>query len=123
MNRVRQAIESLYKDKCDIIERQEVTNPITKKTSFKEVTVVVNEPCRLSFGSVPTTTDGSAAEMAQTVKLFISPDIEINPGSKIVVKQPVGEHRVVETSYSNSGKPATHSNHQEVSLELWERWS
>lgn len=123
MNIVRHALEKMYKDTCNIFERQETTNPITKKTSFEEVMVLENQPCRLSFGSIPTTSDGSASEMAQVVKLFISPDIQINPGSKIVVTQTVGEGRKVETSYSNSGKPAIHTNHQEVSLELFERWS
>lgn len=123
MNIVRQAIESLYKDRCNIIERKEVTNPITKKTSFEEVNIVEDHPCKLSFGSIATTSDGSAAEMSQIVKLFISPDINVNPGSKIVVTRIVGEGTKIETSYSNSGKPAIHTNHQEIELELFERWS
>lgn len=119
MQQARQAIESMYTDKCDIIERQERTDPITKKTSFQEVTVISEQPCKLSFGSVPVTSNGDAAEMVQTVKLFISPDISIKPGSKIVVTKP----EQLPVAYSNSGKPATFTNHQEITLELFERWS
>jgi len=123
MNIFRKAIESLYTDTCSIVERQEITNPITKKTAFTEVTVLADQPCRLSFGSLPTTSDGSAAEMTQVVKLFISPDIDVKPGSKIIVSRTTSDDKKVETSYSNSGKPAIHSNHQEINLELFERWS
>ena len=119
MDIVRDAIESLYKDTCDVIERKEVTDPITKKTSFEPVKVISGQSCKLSFGSVPATSDGEAAEMMQTVKLFISPDITINPGSKIVVTRPGREP----VEYSNSGKPAIFTNHQEITLKLFERWS
>lgn len=119
MDIVRYAIEKMYKDLCDVIEHQEVTDPVTKKTGFKEVSVITNQPCKLSFGSFPSTTGGGTAEMAQSVKLFISPDINIKPGSKIVVTQP--EHEPVE--YSNSGMPAMFTNHQEIELKLFERWS
>ena len=97
MNAVRKAIESMYKDKCDVIERQEVTDPNTKKTRFDTVTVLSNQPCKLSFASIPNTTDGVAAEMMQSVKLFLSPDVEILPGSKIIVTQENG----TVTEYSN----------------------
>ena len=115
----RAAIEALYKDKCDVIERREKTDAVTKKTGFEEVPIINEQPCRLSFGSVPSTSDGEAAEMVQSVKLFISPDISIKPGSKIVVTQPGREP----VEYSNSGKPAIYSSHQEIELKLFERWS
>ena len=118
----RKAIESLYKDTCTIIERQSYTDPITKKTAFREVTVNENVPCRLSFGSVPSTVDGSVAEMVQSVTLFVSSMIDVKPGSKIVVTQKI-DGKTVTTNYSNSGKPAVHTYHQEVSLKLFERWS
>lgn len=119
MDAVRKALESMYKDSCDIIERQEVTDPETEKTRFTTVTVHSNVRCRLSFASIPTTSEGNAAEMAQSVKLFMPPDISVKPGSKIVVTQ----HNGIVTEYSNSGKPAVHTNHQEINLELFERWT
>lgn len=116
---VRLAIETLYEDTCDIIERVSIKNPLTKKTTFEEVKILEDYPCKLSFGSIPVTTGDNVAEMVQSVKLFISPDISIAPGSKIIVRRKNG----TETAYSNSGKPAIYSNHQEITLELFERWS
>ena len=51
-------------------------------------------------------------------KLFISPEVEIKPGSKIVVTQ-----NGVTTEFSNSGKPAIYTNHQEIMLKLFEDYA
>ena len=119
MQKTKEAIESMYQDTCNIIEWQPVTDPETKKTTFHEVTVYENKPCKVSFGSVSPSTSGEAAEQIQTVKLFISCDINIKPGSKIVVTREGYEP----VAYSNSGKPSTFTNHQEIALKLFERWS
>lgn len=116
---VRKALESMYKDTCEVIARKKIIDPVTNRASYETVSVLSNQPCRLSFASIPTTTDGNAAEMAQSVKLFLSPDVSVAPGSKIIVTQSNG----IVTEYSNSGKPAVHTNHQEINLELFERWS
>lgn len=115
----REAIEALYNDKCVVIERREKTNELTKKTRFEEVAIIEDQPCRLSFSSVPSTSGGEVSEIVQSVQLFISPDISIKPGSKIVVTQPNREP----VEYSNSGKPAIYASHQEIELKLFERWS
>lgn len=119
MNSVRKALEKLYMDRCEIIERQQVTDPETNKTKFVSVTIHSDIPCRLSFSSIPATSDGNAAEMAQAVKLFLAPEVEVKPGSKITVTQENG----TVTDYSNSGKPAVRKNHQEINLALFERWT
>ena len=51
------------------------------------------------------------------MKLFISPDVLIKAGSKIIVTQ----HGRT-TEYSNSGVPAVYPTHQEIMLTLFEGW-
>lgn len=59
-----------------------------------------------------------ASIQTQTVKLFLKPEKIIEPGSKITVTQ-----NGVTTDYASSGKPAVYETHQEVILELKEKWS
>ena len=115
---VRKAVESLYDGVCTIIEYQKVKRE-NKSTGFEEVAVLENQPCRLSFKTISSTTSGeSASSLKQVVVLFISPDVTIKPGSKVVVTQ-----NNTTTEYSCSGQPAMYKSHQEVILELFERWS
>lgn len=118
MNTVRKSLERLYKDTCTIYEQQKVKNPITQVTSFEEVEVRKDIKCRLSFSSVTSANKGDVATIQQVAKLFIAPEIEVKPGSKIVIT-----HEGVTTAYKRSGVPAIHSNHQEVVLELFERYA
>lgn len=88
-------------------------------TSQKEVLVKKDIPCRLSFSSASATLEsGSAAGVVQTVKLFLAPEVVLRPGSKIEVVQ---NDRT--ECYSQSGKPAVYSSHQEVVLELWKGYA
>ncbi|MBZ0582865.1 hypothetical protein KWL18_006020, partial [Clostridioides difficile] len=85
VNRTRKAIEMLYRDKCTIVEYQPIKDPITKRTNNKEVVVLENQPCKLSYKNITSATDGKVAKLEQTIKLFISPDIEIKAGSKLII--------------------------------------
>lgn len=115
---VRKAIEKMYIGTCDVIEHQKVLDPITKKTSFEDVPTLLAQPCRLSFSSTPSTSNGDTASVVQEIKLFISPDVKIASGSKIEVTQ-----NGVSKAYTNSGEPALYGSHQEITLKLFERWS
>jgi hypothetical protein len=118
-NQARKAIELLYEHTCTTFEYQKVKDDVTKQTKLQEVIVLEEQPCKLSYSTIKSTTQTeSAATLSQVIKLFISPDITINPGSKIVVT-----HNGITTSYKNSGVPAIYSSHQEIMLELFERWS
>ena len=111
---VRKAIESLYIGKCTITNSQPVFDPVTKRTTFKDVVITENEPCRLSFSSVKEASQTSTvANVSQVVKLFIRPELVIAAGSKITVTQ---NGRT--TNYVASGEPEVHSNHQEIMLAL-----
>ena len=115
---VRNALESMYDGVCTIIEHQKVVRP-NKTTGFEDVVVVDNQPCRLSFKTVTSANQGeTGASLTQTVTLFLSPDIDVKAGSKIVVTQ-----NGKTTEYKSSGESAVHANHQELILELFKGWA
>lgn len=117
--RSRAAIEMLYEHTCSIVEYKDVKNPVTKVTKPQEVTVLENQPCKLSFSNVrPSQQTESANSINQVVKLFIAPEIVIKEGSKITVS-----HNGRVSKYKNSGVPAIYSSHQEIVLELFKGWS
>lgn len=115
---VRKAIEMTYEGKCTITEHQKVTKP-NKSTGFKDVVVLEEQPCKLSFENLTTTTDsGNAEKVIQITKLLIAPEIQIKPGSKLTVTQ-----NGVTREYKKSGEPAVHFAHQEIMLELFDGWA
>lgn len=115
----RKAQESTYDGVATVVEYQKVKDEESKLVSDQEVVTLEDEPCRLSFSSiVPVAQSKSVASVAQTVKLFISPDVQIKPGSKISVTQ-CG----VTTDYTFSSAPAIYPTHQEIVLDLFEDWA
>jgi hypothetical protein len=115
----RKAQESLYDGLCTVTEHQKVKDERSKLIDFKDVVVLEDQPCKLSFSTITTANQTeSAAELRQTTKLFISPDVTIRNGSKITVTQ-----GGVTTDYTCSGVPATYDTHQEIVLDLFERWA
>lgn len=115
----RKAQESTYEGKADVIEHKKVKNSKSNLTSYEDVVVLEGQPCRLSFSKITTVAQGeTAAKAEQTTKLFISPDIRIKPGSKIIVTQDG-----ITTGYTYSGVPAVYSTHQEYMLELFKEWA
>lgn len=117
-NRVRKAIERLYDDTCTVTVKQEYEKE-NGATGFKETVVLENEPCHLSFSSATSTKEGEvAATVSQVTELFISPDVNIAPGSKITVF-----HNGTTTDYTRSGKSDLYNSHQQIILELWKGWS
>ena len=115
---VRMAIESLYNGTCTVTVRQEYEKA-NGATDFKNVVAIENEPCHLSFSGKLATKEGeAAASVLQTTALFLSPDVDIPPGSRITVTQ-----NGVTADYTRSGEAAKYGSHQEIILELWERWA
>lgn len=114
----RKAIERLYTDSCNVIEYQEVTNPDTHITDMQEVVVYEKVPCKLSHKKIQSSGEGVAGSLILSSQLILSPDLVIKAGSKIDVTR-----KGVTTSYKNSGEPARYNNHQEIILELFDRWA
>ncbi len=115
-------LASLWKDRCTIFIKKKVTDTFTKLTDFMEIPVINEEPCKLSFQTLAVNGEGDTAAMvAQSVKLFLSPDLEIPAGCKIVVKRFGTVER--EFIYARSGEPGIFSNHQEVPLTTWKEYA
>lgn len=115
----RKAMEDTYGGVLTVTEHRKVRNEQTKLTSVEDVVVLLNQPCKLSFESVaPVQQSETAAAVSQTVKLFLAPDVMISPGSKLTVTQ-----NGVTGDYTRSGVAAVYPTHQEIMLELFERWS
>lgn len=110
MDKTRKAIEMMYRDRCTIVEYQPTKDPITKRTNNKEVVVLENQPCKLSYKNIASATDGKVAKLTQTIKLFISPNINIKAGSKLIINN---------KEYIRSGESAIYPSHQEVILEIF----
>ena len=108
-----------YEGRCTVKEYQEYTDPRTHLTRTQEVTVLENEPCKLSFETLTAAdqTD-TVATIAQGVKLFVRPDVTISPGATITVTQ----HGQA-TIYSCSGQPAVYPTHQEIILSLYDPYA
>lgn len=93
----RKALERMYQGRATVIEYQKVKDEYGM-TNFQEVTVLEDQPCKLSFETLTSSNGDPVATVSQSVKLFISPDVVIKAGSKIIVTQ----HGRT-TEYSNSG--------------------
>ena len=116
--KTRKVIESLYEGRCTITKYQKIKKE-NKSTGFQEVVVHEDIACRLSFKAINSTNPSdTASAVAQTIKLFLAPEIDVKPGSKMTITQ-----NGKTTDYKCSGQPAFYSSHQEVILELFEGWS
>ncbi len=116
---VRKAQEETYDGKCTVTEKMKIKDPKTKITVEKDMTVLEDEPCRLSYSNVSAVDQTeTAAKTAQVTKLFLSPDVQIRPGARITVTQ-----AGITRAYECSGVPAVYSTHQEIVLKLSERYA
>ena len=109
-------LSTLWISKCTIYEFESTVDPETHQTTQKEVAVVIDEPCRVSYNREQATDIRSgAAVTSQSVTLFLRPDLTVKPGSVIEVTQ---HDRT--TKYKGSSLTALYTNHQEIILELYE---
>ena len=110
----RQALERLWKDRCTVYKREKVKDPVTKLTDFEEKPLIQDQPCKLSFETLTSTSGDPVAVVSQTAMLFLSPDVEIPAGCKIVVTRFNNLER--KFTYSKSGEAGVFTNHQEIQL-------
>lgn len=115
----RRIIEHMYDCTATIIECRQVQDEKTKLTSLEEVTVYENQPCKISVESIMSVEETEAvAKLSQKVKLFIAPELDIKPHSKINITK---DGKSV--TYANSGVPGIYDTHQEIMLTAFERWA
>ena len=113
----REAIESMYKDTCDIIQLVNVKDPVTKRVTTTEQVTHSDVPCKLSIKNMATTSDvatnsNTASAAVQLTTVFMAPELDIPAGSKFLVT-----HYGRKFKYKSSGYPAIYSSHQEIRLE------
>lgn len=120
MNLHRKVIESMYEDKLTVVEYRREKNEKTKLMEPKEVVVLENVPCKLSYNSVTQASqENSVAAISQVAKIFVAPETSIKPGSKLIVTTKAGATK----HYKQSGSAAAYPTHQEIVLEAFERWA
>ena len=112
------ALRSLWGDRCTLTVREEVADPNTHLTEFREAVRFEDEPCRLSFGALATSVGEPLSAVKQTVKVFLDPALEVPPGSKLTIT-----HKGRTEEYTQSGKAAVYSAHQEIPVELFGGWA
>ena len=113
------ALQKLWTGVCSIYVRETEVNPKNGRDETVEKVLAGRLPCRISFSSIASTQeDNDAALVQQSVKLFLSKDLSIPPGSKIIVMQ---EGRTA--VYAKSGEAAVYRYHQEVPLELFKEYA
>lgn len=116
LSKFRGIAESLYTGKCNVYVYNGNTKGMVK---MQENLVFENVPCRLSYKSKNSSTEGDVASSPeQTIVLFVAPDIDIKSGSKITVTQ-----NGVTRDYKSSGISAVYQTHQEITLELFKGWN
>ena len=109
----REAIHSMWDGLCTAFETKKSKDKYGIVSSEK-VEICKNVPCRLSFKNISQAEQtGLGANVSQVVKLFISPEVYIPPGSTIEVTQ-----NNVTKRYKHSGISAVYTNHQEIVLEV-----
>ena len=115
----RKAIEATYDGTCSIYGMQSVKDPVTKVTRQEEAIVQDGVACHLSYSSTaPAAGSDTVTGVAQTIKLFLAPELVVPPGCRIEVTQ---QGRT--ESYAQSGKAAVYSSHQEILLEIWKEYA
>lgn len=107
----KRAIEKLYRDKATITAIVSDKNgSITKQTTK---IIADDVPCKISLGSLKATERGIAAQIDYDAKLYLSPNLNVPDGAKIVV---TGVNGVV-TEYIGS-RAYGYASHQEIFLQF-----
>ena len=115
----KSALQKLWTDTCTVYTQTKTKDPTTKRTVPTESALLTDQPCKLSIESLSTVSETDHAPVVtQAVKLFIDSDLTIPAGSKVVVTR--GSRQFI---YKASGEPGIFTDHQEISLELFERWA
>ena len=116
---VRAAIEKLYIGTLTVTELRSVTDEKTKLTDQEPVVTLTGQPCRLSTeSSSAASVSDHVTKVSQSLKVFLSPDVQVPPGSKLTITQ-----NGVTIDYALSGPPAIYATHQEVPVELFREYA
>ncbi len=116
----RKAIEMLYDCKCTIENLAEVEDSETGIAEKVWQVVASDISCKRSIKNIELAeTSDNAPAVAQVITLFLAPEVAVKAGSRITVTD---KHGTI-TIYNSSGYPAVFTNHQEITLELVQKWA
>lgn len=130
-NTARLACEALFDCECRVIVRKKY-KAADGSTKFKDEVLFERLPCRISYEQMSSAKKSSrlerlsftrkndtlAAEISAAVRLFVSADADIPPGSKIVVNK---EGR--ELCFVCSGIAAVYPGHREILMAAQEEYA
>lgn len=92
LGQYRKALEFLYTDKATITGIKMIKDPDTKVQKKIPVSLYENIPCRLSFSpDVVPTKEGLNYSTERKDKMFVSPEISVEPGAKIKIIKSTGQ--------------------------------
>lgn len=119
---VNSPLVRLWKDTFTVTVRKPYKRS-NNSTGFREVISIQDEPCKVSFSdniafNEIAGSDGVASPLKKVVKLFCSPDLNIPAGSKISIT-----HHGQTIDYTHSSQPSVFTHHQEILLDLFEKWA
>lgn len=122
-DKARELIEQMYDGVCTVYVYGSVTDPVTHVTHKEETAIYESMPCRISFKNNNNSLNDSrttqtVSDAVQKIKCITNPDKAIPKGSKIVVTQ-----NGVTQAYKSSSEPMRYYTHQEIILELFEKWT
>lgn len=108
---VRKAVERLYADTATIITYDNTDIDEYGKVRQREITHE-SVPCRLSYKNSPATSGDVMPVFAQTITLFIAPDIEVPEGAAIDITR---NGKLLH--FKSAGAAQRYQSHQEIALE------
>lgn len=119
---VNSPLVRLWKDTFTVTVRMPYKRE-NKSTGFREFISIQNEPCKVSYSdniafNLLTDSDGVASPLKKTVKLICSSDLDIPAGSKISIT-----HHGQTIDYTHSSQPSVFTHHQEILLDIFEKWA
>ena len=114
---IRKSIETSYYDICTVYVRKAVQNKEDFSTEFKEVILLEDFPCKLTFQEMNTTfpTEQFADRVVEIVRVFLAPEPIIPPGSIFVI-----HHANKEWKFKSSGEPSLYDTHQQIMLKVFD---
>lgn len=121
----RKALEMLWEDSCAVYKSVKDRSADTGETMQTFVPVFENVKCKLCFGSLLTApiNGDHVAEVIQITKLILGNEHDIPPGCRIKVLRTHGDGSNTVHYFKASGKPGIFTVHQEIQLEIAERWA
>ncbi len=111
--------KKLWKHRADIIVFENTVNESTGVVDTVKKTINSDVPCHLRYHYyLRHATNDEASSTYQRVSLFISKDIDIPPGSHVVVRKLDSNYK---EEFEYAGLPSVYSAHKQVPLAVINR--